>query len=99
MADERTCYAGDLTTDALGKRVRVTSTSGVTVEDELVDIRYWLDEHSKTSDPVVWLKFKNCAPNQWSYGMEGSGFFTVRHVSTASVGQRVVGSTPEGQTP
>lgn len=45
MADERKCYSGDLTSDAIGKTVRVTYTTGritSTVEDVLREVRHHL---------------------------------------------------------
>lgn len=43
MADERKCFAGDLSSDALGKSVRVTYKIGnitSTVEDVLREVRH-----------------------------------------------------------
>lgn len=55
MADERTCYAGDLTSDAIGKRVRVTygpETARTTITDVLIGV-----EHRKREKEITTTLF------------------------------------------
>jgi len=59
--DDRTLYAGDLTTDQLGKKVRVDVGAGTVIEDELAEVRYWRDV-TDFQGARVWIKFKNVAP-------------------------------------
>lgn len=40
MADERTLYAGDLTSDQIGKTIRVKVNATTTVEDKLTAVRH-----------------------------------------------------------
>jgi hypothetical protein len=101
MADERIAFAGDLTIDALGRRVRVTTETGVVIEDELVDIRYMIDTRgrglaSPTGKPFVWLRFENAVPADAYMRGEGGTGFIVPAESTAQVGIRLV-SNPEGK--
>lgn len=95
MADERTCYAGDLTTDQIGKRISVVTESGAAVEDELLEIRYFASElvpSGAKSDgaepPRVWLRFRNVAPaapeGRFRDFPIDAGFW-VGHVSSAVV--------------
>lgn len=60
MTDERITYAGDLGTDAIGKRVKVQTASGAIVTDELVGVLHLAgvgDGPAKTS-----VRFANTRP-------------------------------------
>lgn len=79
MSDERKCFAGDLGTGQLGKRVTVSAKSGVVVTDTLRDV--W---HCTGGDGAVetWVRLVNVGPEERLTFREG---FSLDPSSTVTV--------------
>lgn len=70
MADERTCYAGDLTSDVLGKVARVRVNGQVLIEDVVIHVEHTLDSRKK---PITHIYFENVS------GRSGYAYVVVDH--------------------
>ncbi len=79
MADERKCFAGDLGTDQLGKRVTIETATGAVVTDVLTDV--WHSRRDGEAKTLV--RFANVMPVE-SFTPFGNGF-DVDPVTTATV--------------
>lgn len=57
MADERTLFAGDLTTDQIGRKIRIQATPTTTVEDVLTQVLHHKDASALVSlRTTVWFR-------------------------------------------
>lgn len=79
MADERTLYAGDLTSDQIHKMVRVKVNSTTTIEDKLATVRH--SRSGESTMTTLWFASTRNVPGLLS----PDNGFTVGHTELVQV--------------
>lgn len=69
--------AGQLGAAHIGKRVRVTTKTGVDITDHLTDVRHWAHPAGDATLARVWVGFRNVRPGGLAVlsSVEGAGGF------------------------
>jgi hypothetical protein len=82
MADERKCFAGDLTSDVLGKVIRLRVDGQTVIEDVVINVEHSIGIHG---EPVTFVAFENVVARRRIADVAGSSSFVVDHTEEATV--------------